>query len=345
MKENQTSSQPEKPASFCGFEEPKENWSKLPHDLIAALPLVDTVGEMKVILYILRHTWGYKDTEKKITLDEFEHGRKRKDGTRLDGGTGLSRTTIADGLSRAEKHGFIEITVDDHDLGRIQKIYRLKDRGSEVIPQGARSCPSDSQELHPRGPEVDPRTEKETSETNLRIDTSEKEEAPDGAGFFPDNGSGPQDRVEPKAEPEPPRPDYFDVAVRSHKKREERKAAGLAPSYSEGEGAVDGEPNSEALGAFCTIVGCDLMGLKAKVRTAWERELHRIAQNNEATSAELAGAILFEYGKGGAAAWKVVRSPFAKGFQEALPAVLAIWRSTSPTTRRRAGGGIVITNA
>ena len=170
----------ENPATFCGFEEPKENWSKLPHDLIAALPLVDTVGEMKVILYILRHTWGYHDTEKKITLDEFEHGRKRKDGTRLDGGTGLSRTTIADGLSRAEKHGFIEITVDDHDLGRIQKIYRLKDGGSEVIPQGARSCPSDSQKLHPREPEVDPRTEKETSETNLRIDTSEKE-APDGA--------------------------------------------------------------------------------------------------------------------------------------------------------------------
>lgn len=181
--------------------------------------------------------------------------------------------------------------------------------------------------------------------TDYAVSIPEKEEAPDGAGFFPDNGSGPQDHVESKAEPEPPRPDYFDVAVRSHKKREERKAAGLAPSYSEGEGAVDGEPNSEALGAFCTIVGCDLMGLKAKVRTAWERELHRIAQNNETTSAELAGAILFEYGKGGAAAWKVVRSPFAKGFQEALPAVLAIWRSTSHTTRRRAGGGIVITNA
>ena len=199
--------------------------------------------------------------------------------------------------------------------------------------------------LRDRNPDNTPALPEITTETTSQTTTNIREEAPDGAGFFPDNGSGPQDHVESKAEPEPPRPDYFDVAVRSHKKREERKAAGLAPSYSEGEGAVDGEPNSEALGAFCTIVGCDLMGLKAKVRTAWERELHRIAQNNETTSAELAGAILFEYGKGGAAAWKVVRSPFAKGFQEALPAVLAIWRSTSHTTRRRAGGGIVITNA
>jgi len=34
------------------------------------------------VLYILRHTWGFQDTSKRITSDEFEHGRKRIDGTR-----------------------------------------------------------------------------------------------------------------------------------------------------------------------------------------------------------------------------------------------------------------------
>ena len=56
---------------FTGFNEPKENWSKLPNEFVDALPMIETIGEMKVILYILRHTWGFHDDEKKITLDEF----------------------------------------------------------------------------------------------------------------------------------------------------------------------------------------------------------------------------------------------------------------------------------
>ena len=75
--------------TFQGFEEPRENWSKLPHDFINVLPLIETIGEMKVILYILRHTWGFHDEDKKITIDEFEHGRKRKDQTRLVAGPRL----------------------------------------------------------------------------------------------------------------------------------------------------------------------------------------------------------------------------------------------------------------
>jgi len=43
---------------FPGFTEPTENWSKLPHSLIGALPDIRTVAELKVILYILRHTWA-----------------------------------------------------------------------------------------------------------------------------------------------------------------------------------------------------------------------------------------------------------------------------------------------
>ena len=72
---------------FNGFEEPRQNWSKLPHQFIDAMPDFETVGEMKVVLYILRHTWGYHDTEKRITLEEFANGRKLRDGSRIDEGT------------------------------------------------------------------------------------------------------------------------------------------------------------------------------------------------------------------------------------------------------------------
>jgi hypothetical protein len=110
---------------FKGFATPKENWSKLPHEMIEAMPFVETVGELKVILYILRHTWGFQDEDKKITLDEFEHGRRRRNGSRIDNGLGLTRPTIIDGLKRAEEHGFIAVEVDTSDSARTKKYYSL----------------------------------------------------------------------------------------------------------------------------------------------------------------------------------------------------------------------------
>jgi len=119
---------------FVGFDKPTENWSKMPHALIENMHLIETKGEYAVILYILRHTWGYHDewghmdTEKRISIDEFMGGRKRKKGLgRVDKGTGIgSRSTIVDALRRAEKHGFIQVTRDDSDGGRRQRLYSLR---------------------------------------------------------------------------------------------------------------------------------------------------------------------------------------------------------------------------
>ena len=155
-------------AEFAGFEEPKENWSKLPHALIEAMPQIETSGELKVILYILRHTWGYhnaqgkRDVEKKITLDEFMHGRRLRDRSRMDTGLGLSKPTIIDGLRRAEQHGFIEVDVDDSDGGRIKKFYRLK-MSSSFTSYVKKPDPPGKETLHP--------TEKETIERNPREET------------------------------------------------------------------------------------------------------------------------------------------------------------------------------
>ncbi len=111
---------------FKGFSDPKENWSKLPHEFIEALPTINSMSELKCILYILRHTWGYHDERKRITTDEFMDGRKRKDGTRIDSGTGLSKKSVILGLQRAEKHGFIEVDLDKRDMARMKKSYKLR---------------------------------------------------------------------------------------------------------------------------------------------------------------------------------------------------------------------------
>ena len=152
---------------FCGFDEPVQNWSTLPHSLINLLPMIGTLGELKVILYILRHTWGFNDVWKKITLDEFQYGRKRKDGTRLDSGTGLAAPTIRDGLRKAEEHGFICVEVDDSDLARIHRFFSLKmksDQGESIFPLEPKTLDlSEKQSLH--------RSEKDTLERNHRETT------------------------------------------------------------------------------------------------------------------------------------------------------------------------------
>jgi DNA-binding MarR family transcriptional regulator len=150
--------------TFPGFTGPEQNWSKLPHEFIDALPLVETIGEMKIILYVLRHTWGYHDEEKRITLDEFQNGRKRRDGSRIDNGTGLSKPTVIDGIERAIKHGFLQVEIDERDKARVKKFYSL--------------TASDVKKLDSNSQDSLQRSEKDTQERNL------EEKTPDGDSLF-----------------------------------------------------------------------------------------------------------------------------------------------------------------
>lgn len=161
------------PPVFVGFPQPKQNYSKIPHALIEALPLMESGSEVKCILYLLRHTWGYNefDAPKHLTIDEFMSGRKRSDGTRLDNGTGLSRPSVIKGLRDAAKHGFIEVTTDPQsDRGRIKKLYRLRMESDEVLTSEVKKLDSvmDSpvkkldSALDKPGKETLPPSEKET---------------------------------------------------------------------------------------------------------------------------------------------------------------------------------------
>lgn len=113
--------------TFKGFNTPDENWSKLPNELVESLHLFSSLAELKVVIYILRHTWGYREyeTDKRITTDEFMYGRKRKDGSRIDPGVGMHDQAVREGLKRAEEHGFILVTTDETDKARVKKSYAL----------------------------------------------------------------------------------------------------------------------------------------------------------------------------------------------------------------------------
>lgn len=111
---------------FQGFAPPFQNWFKVPNELIQRLPEISSQGELSVVLYCIRHTWGWGESSQRITLDEFEHGRTRKDGSRMDGGTGMSKTSIIRGIKRAIEHGFLDVTEEGIDAGRMSKRYAVR---------------------------------------------------------------------------------------------------------------------------------------------------------------------------------------------------------------------------
>jgi len=123
-----------------GIDEPEENWFKFPLALINDLPKMSP-AEIKVLIYIIRHTWGYHQSEREISVTEFERGRRatrkaackcekcqEKGLSRLDHGTGMTEKSIRNGLKKAIEHGYLKVRIDDSDRGRMKKFYSLKIR-------------------------------------------------------------------------------------------------------------------------------------------------------------------------------------------------------------------------
>lgn len=182
--------------TFEGFIPPVDDFFRLPTTWIDICADIDNLTELKVVQYVLRHTWGYQDFEgnRKITTDEFMSGRKRKDGTRIDKGTGLSDRGVKNGIALAIQHGYLVCETDDSDKGRIKKYYSLKmftvepDRndvppGGNTIPMHGNDVPTDrntipiSQNNVPsKGEYCSYRSEKDTLERYSRKTTLEKQE-------------------------------------------------------------------------------------------------------------------------------------------------------------------------
>lgn len=155
---------------FKGFEPISANFTMTPNQAYALMP--DLSGaEFKLLFYIVRHTFGFHEPSKRITLDEFEYGRKRADGSRIDEGTGITRKTIIAGLQALTDAGYLIREVDDNDKARVKHVYALRMRGDDAgktTPQGWKNSTSEVEKSHPRGGKTTPRSEKETIERNPR---------------------------------------------------------------------------------------------------------------------------------------------------------------------------------
>ncbi len=158
---------------FQGFSKPEANFFRLPNEWTDITARITSLAEVKLVEYVLKHTWGYSefDMVKKITTDEFMYGRKRKSGERIDNGTGLSKPSIIQGLTSAIQHGLLEVEIDDSDRARIKKYYKLKMKTMFEDEPGQRAGEPDVKNLYigvknfdSRGKKSLQRSEKDTIE-------------------------------------------------------------------------------------------------------------------------------------------------------------------------------------
>lgn len=64
-------------------------------------------GELKALLYIARRTYGFGKDSDSISLTQITSGIVKRDGTVLDRGTGMSRSSVARSLKQLEERGII----------------------------------------------------------------------------------------------------------------------------------------------------------------------------------------------------------------------------------------------
>src|SRR5919199_4963889 len=64
-------------------------------------------AELKVLLYIVRRTFGFKREADAISLSQMLHGLRARDGRTLDRGVGLSKKTLLQAINSLEQRRII----------------------------------------------------------------------------------------------------------------------------------------------------------------------------------------------------------------------------------------------
>ena len=90
--------------SFAGFHSPR--YTQVPDEIFDQLMPILADAELRVLLYIVRRTFGFKRDTDNISLSQMVDGIVTRDGTRLDAGAGVSKASAV----RAVK-GLLELGV------------------------------------------------------------------------------------------------------------------------------------------------------------------------------------------------------------------------------------------
>jgi hypothetical protein len=129
---------------FRGYSKP--NYTPVPDELFDE-QLPDLSGaELKVLLYIIRRTFGFKKESDNISLNQLLHGITTKEDVVLDRGTGLSKKTLLETLKNlVEKNLIISERRRSKEKGDEPTTYRLniirEATENTNTPRGVKSTP------------------------------------------------------------------------------------------------------------------------------------------------------------------------------------------------------------
>lgn len=124
---------------FGGFDAP--HYTQVPDALFDEIMPHLSGAELKVLLYILRRTFGFKKDADAISLSQLCGGITKRDGTVLDHGTGLARNTVYPALRRLESLGIVvAVRQQSAERGNETTVYRPNVVSPQVenLPRGGK---------------------------------------------------------------------------------------------------------------------------------------------------------------------------------------------------------------
>lgn len=90
---------------FKGFSRP--NTTQTPDEIFDRFLPDLGLAELRVLLYIVRRTYGFKKDYDSISLRQITEGITTKEGKELDRGTGMTRRGALKAIQSLEKRGLI----------------------------------------------------------------------------------------------------------------------------------------------------------------------------------------------------------------------------------------------
>ena len=113
---------------FKGFSRP--NTTPTPDEVFDVFMTQLTHAELKVLLYIIRRTFGFKKDTDSISLNQISNGITTKDGRELDRGAGLSKQGAITAVQNLEEKGLIVVgRVKTKDGYNHVNVYKLRFKG------------------------------------------------------------------------------------------------------------------------------------------------------------------------------------------------------------------------
>ncbi|MCA1668698.1 MAG: replication protein [Thermomicrobia bacterium] len=141
----------QEPFAFGGWITP--NFTMIPDQFFDEVMPHLSEAELRVLLYIMRRTFGFKKAQDNISLSQMVGGITTLDGKVLDQGCGLSKSAVAKGLKLLSEKRIITATRNQsREQGNLPTAYSLFYAGEKSEPtplstRKTRGCPPGGQGL------------------------------------------------------------------------------------------------------------------------------------------------------------------------------------------------------